>query len=169
MTAASWVLQVVGVVLNIFIAYAHDTKKIYGLTFLFNLANLLLYFVTRDWGAAVSGTLITVRSLAYIFKERIPGDWLPWVFSALHIVLGTMAFESPWQLCIIVAPVAICFAMWFWKGQFQKLRVGNIINATLWMVYNFHMGLYLIGLCRFATVVANGSALWKNRKPKEMT
>lgn len=159
------ILQFIGLFLNIIIAFTHDTRKIYGLTFLFNAANLAIYLVTGDSAAAISGTLITVRSLAYIYKDRMPKqmEWLPWVFCLLHVYLGMTSIVNLWQVLTIIAPCTVCLTMWYWRGKFQKLRVGHIINASCWLVYNLYCGLYIIAVCRVMTILANTIALYKNR------
>lgn len=159
-----WIMQALGLALNIFIALTHDTKKIYLFTFLFNAANLAIYILTQDWAACASGVLITLRSFAYMYKERVNGQWTPWVFISLHIFLGLMLMTSLWQIATIMAPVTVCYTMWFWKGQFQKLRVGNIINAGLWLVYNLHVGLWITALCRLMTIVANLLGMYKEAR-----
>lgn len=156
-----WMMQVLGLALNIFIELTHDTRKIYFFTFLFNAANLLIYIITGDWAACVSGVLITIRSFAYIYKDRVTRNWMPWLFISAHVLLGLLTLENPWQLMTIAAPVTVCYTMWFWKGQYQKMRVGNIINAGLWLVYNIYMGLWITAVCRMMTVAANIWGMWK--------
>lgn len=162
-----WIMQALGLALNIFIALTHDTKKIYLFTFLFNAANLTIYILTQDWAACVSGVLITLRSFAYMHKERVNGQWMPWAFISLHIFLGLMLMTSLWQIATIMAPVTVCYTMWFWKGQFQKLRVGNIINAGLWLVYNLHVGLWVTALCRLMTIAANLLGMYKEVRSRQ--
>lgn len=162
-----WIMQVLGLALNIFIALTHDTKKIYLFTFLFNVVNLTIYILTQDWAACVSGVLITLRSFAYMHKERVNGQWMPWVFISLHIFLGLMLMTNLWQIATIMAPVTVCYTMWFWKGQFQKLRVGNIINAGLWLVYNLHVGLWITALCRLMTIAANLLGMYKEARSRQ--
>lgn len=159
-----WMMQILGLALNIFIALTHDTKKIYLFTFLFNAANLAIYILTQDWAACASGVLITLRSFAYMYKERVMGQWMPWVFISLHIVLGLTLMTSLWQIATIMVPVTVCYTMWFWKGQFQKLRVGNIINAGLWLIYNLHVGLWITAICRLMTVAANLWGMYKEAR-----
>lgn len=162
-----WIMQALGLALNIFIALTHDTTKIYLFTFLFNAANLTIYILTQDWAACVSGVLITLRSFAYMHKERVNGQWMPWAFISLYIFLGLMLMTSPWQIATIMAPVTVCHTMWFWKGQFQKLRVGNIINAGLWLVYNLHVGLWVTALCRRMTIAANLLGMYKEVRSRQ--
>lgn len=161
-----WVMQALGLGLNIFIALTHNTRRIYFYTFLFNAANLLIYMLTGDWAACASGVLITVRSVAYIYKEKVARNLLPWLFISVHIILGLYLLTDVWQLLTILAPVTVCYSMWFWKGQFQKLRVGNIINAGLWLGYNIHAGLWLIAVCRIMTILANLFGMYRERMSK---
>jgi hypothetical protein len=53
--------------------------------------------------------------------------------------------------------------MWFYKTT-QKLRVGNIIAAGLWFIYNIITGLYIISISRIITIIVNSIALYVHRK-----
>lgn len=164
---AFWLLQLVGLTVNLIIAFVNDTKKIYWLSFLFNAVNLILYIITNDWAAVLSGTLITLRSFLYIYKDKIRSNWTPVIFCAMHITLGLLFMQTPWQVLTIVAPCTVCLSMWFWKGHYQKLRFGNIVNAGCWLLYNIHTGMCLIAICRVLTLVANVVALYQNSSTKK--
>lgn len=165
------VLQAVGFLLNVYVAFARNTRRIYLSTALFNLANLVLYFCMKDWPAVLTYVLITVRSFVYTYMEPDPKTaWrktVPILFCGLHMAVGIASIRDPWQLLTVVAPVTVCLSMWFWKGQLQKLRVGNVANAACWLAYNLHTGLYIIALTRVATIVANLAALYRNRTERE--
>lgn len=156
-------LQTASVALNIYIAYTHNTKHIYWLTFIFNAVNLALYIYLLDWAAVIAYVGITLRSYAYIYREKFKTDLLPWVFCLFHMVLGLITADDIWQLLTIAAPCVVCISMWYNKGKYQQLRIGNILNAGLWLFYNWHYSLYILCLARLLTIGSNIAAYIKNR------
>ena len=160
------ILQLVAVGVNICIAYSHNTKRIYWLTFIFNLVNLLVYVYLCDLTTVVSYFGITVRSLTYVYKDKFHNNLLPWVFCAFHVVFGLLTIQTPIQLMTIVAPCTVCYYMWYCKENRQHLRIANVANAALWCAYNAYSGVGLIACLRLITIASNAHALYINRKQK---
>lgn len=74
------------------------------------------------------------------------------------MVLGLITADDIWQLLTIAAPCVVCISMWYNKGKYQQLRIGNILNAGLWLY-----SLYILCLARLLTIGSNIAAYIKNR------
>lgn len=157
-------LQLVSVGVNVCIAYTHNTKRIYWLTFAFNLTNLLVYVYLQDAPTIISYAGITLRSLLYVYKDKFRTNALPVLFCTFHVCFGLYTITNAVQLLTIVAPCTVCYYMWFCKDNRQHLRIGNIANAALWLFYNVYTGVYLIAVLRCITIVSNAHALYINHK-----
>ena len=48
----------------------------------------------------------------------------------------------------------------------QKLRIGNIVNNSLWLIYNVVTGLYIVSISRLITVIVNIVSYIKNKNKK---
>ncbi len=158
------ILQIVAVIVNIYIAFTKK-KNVYIATFVFNMVNLVVYIFMKDYVSIASYILISTRSLLYICKDKFHTKLIPIVFIIMHIVFGLCLLDRPIQLLSILAPCTTCTYMWISKTE-QHLRIGNIIVATIWGVYNFSLGLYGIFICRIITIIANAISLYMNRKFK---
>lgn len=155
------ILQVVAVVVNIYIAFTKK-KNVYIATFIFNTTNLFVYIWLQDTTSIVSYTLISVRSLIYMYKDKLKLVLLPTIFIVLHIILGIFTLESPVQLLAILAPCMTCAYMWFAKDE-QQLRIGNVVVALVWLIFNLALGLYGLVISRFISIIANTISYIKNK------
>lgn len=162
-------LQIASVFVNAYIAFTTNTKRLYWANFLFNALNMAIYAYMRDWPTVLSYVGITTRSYAYIYKNRFRTNALPVIFCLFHIVTGLAVLQNPWQVCTVIAPCVLCISMWFFKGRFQALRIGNMLNAGLWLVYNLFTGIYLIAALRVLAILANATAYIRASRREERT
>lgn len=162
------ITQIIVVIINAYIATTEKIKNIYIVTFLFNLANLIMYAVKDDKTTSLIYIVITVRSLVYIYKDKIKSPIIPFIAIAAQLIVGFKNIENIWQLIPILTPCWVCYYMWFCKTT-QQLRINNAICNLAWFIYNFKTGLYIVAISRLITVGSNIAAFIKNRKVKNNT
>ena len=161
--------QIVVVFINTYIAFTENKKRIYIVTFLFNLSNLVMYLVNKDKTTAIIYIVITVRSLVYVFKDTIVKKWGKWsvvvpiLSIALQLAIGLYQMENLWQLIPVLTPCYVCYYLWFYNTT-QKLRVGNIVGNSMWFIYNTATELYIVAISRLVTVAVNTAAFVSKRK-----
>lgn len=149
MTPQLIITQVIIVIIGVYLAFTENKKGIYLVTFLFNLATFIMYVLNHDRGAAVSAALLSVRAFIYIYREQLKEKLgrlsavIPVFFILLHIVLGAMTLDTPWQLLCMLAPALTTAYMW-WGRNTQDLRAGNFVAYGMWALYEGVTGLYIV-------------------------
>lgn len=156
------IVQIIIVMINTYIATTENKIRIYVVTFLFNLANLIMYFINDDIPTATLYIVITIRSFIYIFKDSCKTVVIPVVMILLQLIVGFTSIENIWQLIPIIIPCLVCYYMWFCKTT-QQLRIWNAICNGFWAIYNLKTGLYIVMLNRIITVFINLFAYANNR------
>lgn len=156
-------MQIISVIVNTYIAFTEKKKRIYIATFLLNLAQLLMYLFNNDTTTALIYIIIVVRSLIYLYKDKIKNNIVPYIIIAIQLLIGIFTIESPLQIMSILIPCYSCWYLWFYNTT-QELRIGNILANLAWAVYNFCSGLYIILIMRAITVLSNFIAYIKYRK-----
>ena len=160
------VTQLIVVLINAYIATTEKIKNIYIVTFLFNLANLIMYAVKGDKTTSLIYIVINIRSLVYIYKDKIKSPIVPFIAIALQLIVGFTTIENIWQLIPILTPCWVCYYMWFCKTT-QQLRINNAICNFAWLIYNFKTGLYIVAISRLITVLNNIVVYTRNRKKRD--
>lgn len=146
--------QVLVCCINMYIAFTPKKKNVYIATFLFNACNLIMYIFNKDILAVLTYLSITIRSFVYCYKDRIKTNVVPVLCILVQVLICTLSFETIWHIVPMVAASWTCYYMWFFKNT-QLLRIGNIVNNSLWLIYNIHSGLWIASLSRIFTVVVN--------------
>ena len=82
---------------------------------------------------------------------------------AVHLAVGVMSIETPLQLITMLTPCFTCYYLWFFRDT-QRIRVGNIVGNTLWLVYNCLGGLWILALTRVWTIALNAAAYLRYRR-----
>lgn len=96
------IIQIILVIINSYLAITENKKNIYVVTFLFNLANLIMYAIKGDKTTVIIYVVITLRSLVYIFKDKlIKYNFIPIAFILIQFGLGIMTMDNPWQIISI--------------------------------------------------------------------
>ena len=157
-------IQIVAVLTSIYIANTKHIKRIMIATFIFNLFNMFCYYMQDDLMTVYMYILIVVRSFIYVYKEKLDKySFIPFFFIALQVIVGVVTMQHWYNIFAIIIPCFTIYYMWFYKTT-QKLRVGNIIAAGLWFIYNIITGLYIISISRIITIIVNSIALYVHRK-----
>lgn len=155
-------MQIVTIIVNIYISFTEQKKRIYVATFLLNLAQLFMYFFNNDITTGLIYIIIVVRSWVYIYKDKFKSDVVPYLMILIQLIIGLATRENDLQILSTLIPCYTCWYLWFYNDT-QKLRVGNIIANTAWAIYNICTGLYIILIMRFMTVGSNLIAYIKRR------
>lgn len=159
-------MQVLVCAVQYFIATSENIRNIFVVTLLFNVFNLLCYYLNEDMATVYSYIVICVRSVIYIYRDKIKKHRLhflvPIAAITVQTAVGFTAIKSLWQLLPIIAPCYVNYYLWFYKDT-QKLRLGNIANNSLWGIYNFATGLWIIGIVRIITVTMNAVSYKKHK------
>lgn len=158
------IIQCISVLINTYIAFTKNIKRIFIVTFLFNLSLLILYIVNKDMTTIAMYVIITIRSFIYIYKDKIQEktNCVPWIAITLQIMLGAITIKNPWQLISIITPCYSCWYLWY-SNDTQDLRIGNIIANSLWGLYNGITGLFIVMAMRIVTVIVNIVAYCRHR------
>lgn len=159
-------MQIISVIVNTYIAFTEKKKRIYVATFLLNLAQLLMYFFNNDLTTGLIYIIIVVRSLIYIYKDKIKTNIIPYIVIIIQLLIGIFTIENPLQIISVLIPCYSCWYLWFYDTT-QKLRIGNIIANLAWAVYNICCGLYIVLIMRAITVGSNFIAYIKFKNNKE--
>lgn len=156
------IIQIISVLINSYIAFAKNIKHIYIVTFLFNLSLMILYLVNQDKTTFIIYIIITIRSFIYIYKDKFKTNIIPWIAIIIQLILGILTMDNIWQVISILTPCYSCYYLWYSKNT-QELRIGNIIANSLWLIYNLVVGLYIVMIMRFITVIMNIIAYNKHK------
>lgn len=163
------VSQVLVCAIQFFIATSENIGKIFAVTLLFNVFNLLCYYINGDMATTYLYVVICIRSAVYLFRDRIKRHswhWLvPLTAIAVQTAVGFTNIDNPWQLLPIITPCYVNYYLWFYKST-QKLRIGNAVNNGLWGIYNAATGLWIIAAGRIITVIMNTVSHRIHRKAK---
>ena len=157
------IAQIIVVLINSYIAITENKKNIYLVTFLFNLANLVMYLVNKDKTTAIIYIVITVRSFVYMYKDKYNYIVIPIIAILTQLILGFSYIDNIIQLIPILTPCWVCYYMWFCKTT-QQLRINNAICNLAWFIYNFTSGLYIVSISRIITVAVNIIEYTKHKK-----
>jgi len=157
------IFQIIVVLINAYIAYTENKSRIYVVTFLFNFANMCMYFFNGDKATTVIYIVISIRSLVYIYKDKFKTIIIPILAMLVQLAIGFKVIDNLWQLIPILVPCVVCYYMWFCKTT-QELRVFNAICNALWVIYNLKTQLYIVAISRAITTINNILAYMKNRK-----
>ncbi len=161
--------QVLVCAVQFFIATSESIRKIFVVTLLFNAFNLLCYYLNGDMATTYLYIVICVRSVVYIYRDKIKKYRFHFLVPVAAIIVqtwvGFTSIDTLWQLLPIIAPCYVNYYLWFYEST-QKLRIGNIVNNSLWGVYNFASGLWIIGVARIITVIMNIVSFSCHKKDK---
>ena len=157
------VIQFIIVLINYYIANTENIKRIYVVTFLFNLSNLIMYLFNKDKTTTILYIIITLRSLVYIYRDKLKTVLIPIIAILVQLIVGFTTIDNAWQLIPIVIPCYVCYYMWFNKTT-QQLRLSNAFCNFMWFVYNMKTGLYIVAVSRLITTVNNIMAYRKNKE-----
>ena len=151
------ILQIIAVIIDIYIAFSNDKKKILILAFLYNAFVFILYLLTKDFSTMFSYIIIVARSTIYIYQKQLKkykySYFIPIAFMVCHIISGIKTAESLWHILTIAAPIIVCYLLWFEKSR-QKMRLEQAASDLLWLVYNIHAGLYILCISYIITITS---------------
>lgn len=163
----SIVLQICAVAIDAYIAFSNNKRNILIATFSFNFLTMLLFLLLGDFPTVYSCILIVSRSFIYIFQDRLKkyriSFLIPVIIMICHLVIGMRAATSWWHILPILAPIIVCFLLWFEKSR-QNMRIEQAMSDTLWLVYNIHCGLYILCISRVISILCGITAYVKNCK-----
>lgn len=160
-------MQLITIIVNIYIAFTEEKKRIYIATFLLNLSQLIMYLFNNDLTTALIYIVITIRSLIYIYKDKFKTNVIPYIAISIQVLIGCFTLKNTFQIFSILIASYSCWYLWFYN-DIQKLRIGNIVANTAWAIYNICGGLYIIIIMRCITIVSNMIAyIRRNRQIEE--
>lgn len=107
--------------------------------------------------------MITIRSILYACHKNDSDVYIPIACAMSQIAVGLVGFEDKWHLIPLLAPTISCIYLWFCK-DLQNMRLWNILNHAMWLVYNLHYELYLAVISRLIIIVSNTVVYTKNRE-----
>ena len=161
-------MQIFTIIVNIYISFTENKKRIYIATFLLNFAQLVMYWFNNDLATSLIYIIVTIRSILCIYKDRFKTDLVPYLIINIQMLIGCITIDNSLQLISILIPCYSCWYLWFYNDT-QKIRIGNIIANTAWAAYNICTGLYIILIMRFITIGSNLIAYIKRKNELSIT
>lgn len=162
------IMQLVVLFVSIYISFTPKIKHIFVADFIVNVSLLACYVILADITTAIMYVCISVRSFVYIYKDRLMSHaWIPWAAIAAQVVLGFATIENPFQIISIFIPCWVCWYMWYWHDDKQKIRFGNIVNNGCWGIYNGVVGLWIVVLMRVIVVASNAISMIKTYREEK--
>lgn len=154
------IMQLVVLFVSIYISFTPHIKRIFVADFIVNVSLLACYIILGDVTTAVMYVCISLRSFVYIYKDRLLRyGWIPWVAIVAQIALGFATIDNPFQIVSIFIPCWVCWYLWYWHDDKQKIRFGNIVNNGCWGIYNGIVGLWIVVLMRVIVVISNAVSI----------
>ncbi len=143
-----------------------NKKWILAFTCCSNISStLVMFFAGRYDGAAVT-IVCTIRSLLFLYQDKVKGNLIFWGCTAAQVIVGILAWQSRLSLLIIIAPVVLCYSNWF--GNSRVIKYGTIISCLCWGTFDFINGVYIEGLRDAAEITSNCVGLVRlSRKEKK--
>jgi hypothetical protein len=71
------VMQIITVLVNIYISFTENTKRLYIAIFLLNFAQLIMYWFNSDLTTTLIYIMITIRSILCIYKSKFKTEFVP--------------------------------------------------------------------------------------------
>lgn len=172
MNAEIIITQLIIVGIGIYLAFTESKKRIYLVTFLFNLTTTILYVIKGDTTTYLACIILTVRAFVFIYKDRLISRFgksaciIPIFFIVLQLGAGLYTIENPWQLLTILAPAITCAYMW-WEHGTQDIRGGNFLTYGMWATYELISGLYIIMISDIINSLFFGISLLLHKSSKQ--
>lgn len=155
-------MQIITLIINIYMSFTENQKRIYIAVFLQNFAQLLLYGFNNDLTTTLIYVMISIRSILCVYKDRFKTDLIPYAIINIQLLIGCFTLENALQLIAVLMPCYSCWYLWFYNDT-QKIRIGNVIANAAWGVYNLCTGLYIITIMRIIIIVSNVTAYIKRK------
>ncbi len=160
------IIQVLCILLSFYTGFSHKKRNVLIAAFVFNMSNFLLYFLIKDFSTFSSMGIVTLRSLVFMFQDRLKklkcGNIIPLMFIVGHIIVGFLTVEYWYQVLGVIAPIILTLSFWYEKSR-QRMRIEQATSDSLWLVYNLSVGLYILSALRVAEVMISIIAFIKNR------
>src|SRR5574344_528582 len=158
-------IQLIGVLGFIFLAISFTQKKKEGI-----LANQVISYIFYSIHYlllnAKSGYIISVTNLVKCLFLTIKDKHK---FLQNNIILYILATYYTYQDAYSLLPVvaSIIYTSMLWQGTMKEIRVGAIINAFIWVIYDIHVLSYVCMVADSIILVINAvmlSRMCKNVK-----
>ena len=157
------VMQIITVLVNIYISFTENTKRLYIAIFLLNFAQLIMYWFNSDLTTTLIYIMITVRSILCIYKSKFKTDLIPYSIINIQLIIGYFTIKETLQIIPVIMACYATWYLWFYTDT-QKIRIGNIIANTTWAFYNAYTGLYIAIIMRAMAVASNVIAYVKRKQ-----
>ncbi|MDD6212779.1 MAG: YgjV family protein [Clostridiales bacterium] len=156
--------QILGVVFVLAAGLCQKKNGILFLTFCANVCSVLVMFLAGRYDGVAATVVCTLRAFLFLFRDRAKSNWIYWISTGAHLIVGVLAWQSPMSLLIILAPMVICTVNWF--GNVETIKWGTIVSDCCWAVFDFSCGVYIEGMRDLAETCANVIGLWKSRQSR---
>src|SRR5574344_1473518 len=158
-------IQLIGILGFIFLAISFTQKKKEGI-----LANQVISYIFYSIHYlllnAKSGYIISVTNLVKCLFLTIKDKHKFLQNNILLYILATYyTYQDAYSLLPVVA--SIIYTSMLWQGTMKEIRVGAIINAFIWVIYDIHVLSYVCMVADSIILVINAvmlSRMCKNVK-----
>lgn len=143
------VTQIIALICDTYLAFAKTSKRVYTANTLFNIFAGLTSLLQKDYGTALSYSIILYRSISLLYKDKLKEKykWFPLTFVLAHIIFGICTWKDMWSIIPIAMPIILGLSMWY-TNNVQKYRLVMALNNFSWFIRDIHAGSYILSLAR---------------------
>lgn len=163
------IAQVLTLSISIYIAFTKSVRRLFVADFILNASLLACYILISDTATALIYIIGAIRSFLYIYKDRFRGNIVPVLMIVLSAGVGLATMRYPHQLLSIATACWVCWYMWSWHDNKQKIRLGNVLANASWGIYNSIVGLCIVVIMRVFLVCANMVSIYQHRGEGEQS
>jgi hypothetical protein len=163
-----WMVQAFGIITLILYVVSMQMKKKENLLIL-QISSNIFFVLQCILTNALTGTALVSLAIArgvvfFIYKKRElnPSIITLLVFKFAIITSTIFAWEGIISLFAFFANINNLSAQW--QDNMKLLRILTISGCILWMIYQFHAGLYAAMVTEVCIIISSIAALWKFRK-----
>lgn len=94
------------------------------------------------------------------------------IYNAFSLILFLLLKDfstvatSLWHILPTLAPIVVCYLLWFEKSR-QNMRIEQAISDSFWLIYNIHVGLYVLCISRVMSIICGIMAYVENTQQND--
>ena len=138
--------------------YRKDTKTILTYQVTANFLYAVHYFLLGALTGAFVSAINMIRNIVFI---RTKNKIFVLVFIILYLIITIIFYENIYSLAPMLATT--CYLVFMPSGKKKYLLIGEIISASLWLLYSVFVLSYSGIITEFILIVSNSIQLKKNK------
>ncbi len=158
--------QVIGLIASIIMIGAIQVKSKKNLYLILNIVAKILYSINFIILGAYSGTItqaiglvITIVAYMYTKKDKTISKGLTVIFIIVTLIGGIITYNNIYSLMAIGC--GITYALIVASKNMKNIRKLNLIQAFLWIIYNFVVSAYTASISSVFVFVSTLIAIFR--------